>query len=229
MSGEGKDVAMARWERRLRLMQVLTEGVKLPQYQRGYLGRTPAETHCSVFARDVLDKRAGVTWNPRGADYGDIISEYDYDIRSINPGASLMDVIVNTPIWDSSANVLAASKQTQMDEGERARNVLVLTKARGPVGVTPQEAFVLAGDGVVVWVVGFRQRGKEHLYRHEAIVFPDQGFYNEREGLLVAQAGGVNGIFRISAPEAWGRYWRDPEIHYFVFPKYEEEADVQNT
>ena len=226
MSGDSRSEAMARWGRRLKLMQVLTAGTALPQYQRGYLGRVPVETHCSVFARDVLDSRAKIKWNPQGEDYGDIISEYDYDIRSINPGKSLMDVIVNTPIWDSSANVLAASKQTVMDETERARNVFVLEKARGPVEVTPPEAFVLAGDGVPVWVVGFKMFGTEHLYRHEAIVLPEGGVYNEDLGLMLAQAGGVNGFFRISDPMAFGRYWRDNEIHFFVFPKYEEEANV---
>jgi hypothetical protein len=224
MSDESKKVEVG--EAGLRLRKVLEAGVKLPQYQKGYLGRKPAETHCSVFARDVLDKRANIPWDPNNLNYGDIISEYDYDIRSINPGRSLVDVIVNTPIWDSSKNVLVASKATVMDAGERARNVLVLTKARGPVEVEPKEAFVLAAAGVVVWVVGFRAEGERHIYRHEAIVFPMCGEYNPVLGLEIAQAGGVNGIFHISNRMAFGRFWKDPEIRYFVFPEYEEDENV---
>lgn len=66
-------------------------------------------------------------------------------------------------------------------------------------------------------VVALSQYAKP--YNHAAFIYPTYTPYNDVDGPMVAQAGGVCGVMRMSNKNAWGDTWRDPRIIYFVLDR----------
>lgn len=80
---------------------------------------------------------------------------------------------------------------------------------------TMKQAQIRANQGVLVWGISAK-------FNHEFLVCP--GEWSSTEGCLVAQAGQVNGIFRISDKAVFGKNWKDSEIRFYEF---KEKGDKQ--
>ena len=125
-----------------------------------------------------------------GNQYGFLIDDYQYDISSI---------------YKTAFSVLSVNIKTAYD---RALKAIYNKKIKK---LTQEQAYYEAQKGKVILIMSRK-------YNHMAIVFPEFKKYDSEKGVMVAQAGFYNGIFRISDYECFSYRWKDNEILFLEFP-----------
>lgn len=91
----------------------------------------------------------------------------------------------------------------------RAYNKALNAEKKGLIiSWTAKEAQERANIGKLIWGISAK-------YNHEFLVCP--GIWSDTVGCWVAQAGEVNGIFRISDFEVFRKNWQDKEIKFYEF------------
>lgn len=184
-----------------RAEDILKEAVNYPQYQPGYLNIVKGtqdkkrETSCNVFSRDTLDSRYQATKKSWAGGIGGLITEWNYDIRPINPTGSIIDCILNTPIPIAYRNLMAAALRKEVTD------------------CTAEFAQMVANAGDLVHVISVK-------FNHEAIVIPDADTpWNEKRGCKIANVGTHNGIMYMSDKRTFGAFWnwRKGDIKYYLY------------
>jgi hypothetical protein len=105
-------------------------------------------------------------------------------------------------IYKTAFSVLSVNIKTAYDKSLHSSKVKRLTQ---------EQAFYEAQKGKIILVISKR-------YNHMAIVFPEFGEYDKEKGVMIAQAGYFNGIFRISSYECFSYRWKNKEILFLEFP-----------
>jgi hypothetical protein len=217
------------------LFDCLNYAYPLKQFQRNFQGRE--ETYCNLFARSILNWKAGREWVPDFTQF-----DFCYDISTMNPGASLevierrllidveyanlnnaiiqrnslQKIIINeaAKYTPDGGTTEATAKQKWMDENPTIVDATAKMN-RCPMEVDSYQAYNLSNQGVPVLIISPKTSAPKG---HEAIVCPSDEDYDESRGNRIAQAGWVNGMF-------WMKdifdLWRSPQsdIKFFVFPK----------
>ena len=177
-----------------RLKAALDYSVKLPYYQKGYeLNDDGSPKYfCNVWARKFL---LGIF------DYGLYDMEKDegfywlnYDISPVF-GDDMFKACFGTTIEDAYDKAIEAS---------------MLGKIKG---LTPLYAQLRADEGRAIWAVC-----KTPGWQHELIICPAKGFYNDKLGPKITQAGARNcSDIYIADPWCFGENWKNLDIKFYEF------------
>lgn len=106
-----------------------------------------------------------------------------------------------TPIFPKKNNIYMSISKAYKKAFKAEKNKLIIS-------LTAKQAQIKSNKGKLIW-------GISKKFNHEFLVCP--GEWSDSEGCWVAQAGEVNGIFRISANEVFRKNWQDKDIKFYEF------------